>query len=189
MLSSLNCDGIKCGPIHAYWKSWNDKIVFPICGYKCLWFFKNLHKFDCPRAQLANKHHMVGFKFEGLSALSGTSIIVVFFSFTHSFQTCFNYRLLIILGVVLLVSSSWLVRLLPRRLRRFVRSGVDRNFGVRQSGSIRIREATPSTVIQAATLHHLMASPSKEKAWRWRFSFLASPIVIGNPGCTEHSAY
>ncbi|EXC57040.1 hypothetical protein L484_000784 [Morus notabilis] len=72
--------------------------------------------------------------------------------------------LLIILGVVLLVSSSWLVRLLPRRLRRFVQSGIDRNFGVRQSGSIRIREANPSTVIQAATLHHLMASPSKEKA-------------------------
>lgn len=72
--------------------------------------------------------------------------------------------LLIILGVVLLVSSSRLARLLPRQLRRLVQSGVDRNFGVRQTGSIRVRESNPSTVIQAATLHHLMASPSKEKA-------------------------
>lgn len=72
--------------------------------------------------------------------------------------------LLIIVGVVLLVSSSRLARLLPRRLRRLVQSGVDRNFGVRQTGSIRVRESNPSTVIQAATLHHLMASPSKEKA-------------------------
>lgn len=72
--------------------------------------------------------------------------------------------LLIILGVVLLVSSSRLARLLPHRLRRLVQRGVDRNFGVRQTGSIRVRESNPSTVIQAATLHHLMASPSKEKA-------------------------
>lgn len=82
----------------------------------------------------------------------------------YSLQTCVDYRLLIILGVVLLVSSSRLARLLPRQLRRLVQSGVDRNFGVRQTGSIRVRESNPSTVIQAATLHHLMASPSKEKA-------------------------
>ncbi|PON96001.1 Magnesium transporter NIPA [Trema orientale] len=73
--------------------------------------------------------------------------------------------LLIILGVILLVSSTRLVRLLPRRLRRYVQSGVDRNFGARQSGSTRGRDPNPSTVIQAATLHHLIASSSsKEKA-------------------------
>ncbi|XP_062097633.1 probable magnesium transporter NIPA9 [Humulus lupulus] len=73
--------------------------------------------------------------------------------------------LLIILGVMLLVSSTRVLRLLPRRLRRYVQSGADRNFGARQSGSNRGRDSNPSTVIQAATLHHLMASSSaKEKA-------------------------
>ncbi|KAF3447551.1 hypothetical protein FNV43_RR12737 [Rhamnella rubrinervis] len=73
--------------------------------------------------------------------------------------------LLIIVGVVLLVSSTRLVRLLPQPLRRIVASGggLDRNYTVRQTGSIRSREPSPSTVIQAATLHHLI-STSKEKA-------------------------
>ncbi|XP_048331883.1 probable magnesium transporter NIPA9 isoform X2 [Ziziphus jujuba] len=72
--------------------------------------------------------------------------------------------LLIIVGVILLVSSTRLVRLLPKPLRHFVASGVDRNFVVRQSGSTRSRDPSPSTVIQAATLHHLISNPSKEKA-------------------------
>ncbi|KAM6559280.1 probable magnesium transporter NIPA9 [Cannabis sativa] len=74
--------------------------------------------------------------------------------------------LLIIVGVMLLVSSTRVLRLLPRRLRRAVQSGSDRSFGARQSGSVRgSRDPNPSTVIQAATLHHLIASSSaKEKA-------------------------
>ncbi|KAL5559461.1 hypothetical protein UlMin_035672 [Ulmus minor] len=70
---------------------------------------------------------------------------------------------LIIIGVVMLVSSTRLLRLLPKRLRHYVQNGVDRNFGGRQPGSIRVRDSNPSTVIQAATLHHLK-SPPKEKA-------------------------
>lgn len=73
--------------------------------------------------------------------------------------------LLIIIGVVLLVSSTRLVRHLPRPLRFF--SGVERNFGLKRSGSLRARggdSGNPSAVIQAATLHHLLSSPPpKEK--------------------------
>ncbi|PSR91328.1 Magnesium transporter like [Actinidia chinensis var. chinensis] len=73
--------------------------------------------------------------------------------------------LFIILGVVLLVTSTRLVRYLPRSLRRFMQGGAaDRNFGLRRHGSVHARDSSPSAVIQAATLHHLMSSPSKEKA-------------------------
>uniref|UniRef100_A0A803QTL9 Uncharacterized protein n=1 Tax=Cannabis sativa TaxID=3483 RepID=A0A803QTL9_CANSA len=86
--------------------------------------------------------------------------------FWLKFQKFFHCRLLIIVGVMLLVSSTRVLRLLPRRLRRAVQSGSDRSFGARQSGSTRgSRDPNPSTVIQAATLHHLIASSSaKEKA-------------------------
>ncbi|KAF5936076.1 hypothetical protein HYC85_027205 [Camellia sinensis] len=71
----------------------------------------------------------------------------------------------IILGVVLLVTSTRLVRYLPRPLRRIVQSSVDRNLGLRRHGSLHARDPTsPSAIIQATTLHHLMSSPSKEKA-------------------------
>uniref|UniRef100_A0A2N9HHW6 Probable magnesium transporter n=1 Tax=Fagus sylvatica TaxID=28930 RepID=A0A2N9HHW6_FAGSY len=74
---------------------------------------------------------------------------------------------LIIMGVILLVSSTRLLRHLPWPLRHFIRSGVDRNFSLRRSGSgsgsVRARDTNPSAVIQAATLHHLISSPSKEK--------------------------
>ncbi|GER35404.1 hypothetical protein STAS_11677, partial [Striga asiatica] len=68
--------------------------------------------------------------------------------------------LFIIVGVILLVTSTRLVRYLPRPWRRFVRSGVER----RQSSSIRTRETNPSAVIQTSTLHHLLSSPSKSKS-------------------------
>ncbi|KAJ7966408.1 Protein of unknown function (DUF803) [Quillaja saponaria] len=71
--------------------------------------------------------------------------------------------LLIVIGVILLVSSTRLVRLFPWPLRHFIRSNVDKNFGSRRSSSARIKESNPSAVIQAATLHHLVSS-SKEKA-------------------------
>ncbi|GMY28896.1 probable magnesium transporter NIPA9 [Fagus crenata] len=74
---------------------------------------------------------------------------------------------LIIMGVILLVSSTRLLRHLPWPLRHFIQSGVDRNFSLRRSGSgsgsVRARDTNPSAVIQAATLHHLISSPSKEK--------------------------
>jgi len=71
--------------------------------------------------------------------------------------------LLIIIGVILLVSSTRVLRHLPRPLKHFIKSGVDRNFSFRRSGSVRVRDTNPSAVIQAATLHHLISSP-KEKA-------------------------
>lgn len=70
----------------------------------------------------------------------------------------------IVLGVILLVASTQLVRSLPRSWLRVLRSGVDNNIGLRQSVSIRSRDTSPSTVIQASTLHHLIATPSKAKA-------------------------
>ncbi|KAF5444755.1 hypothetical protein F2P56_033861 [Juglans regia] len=72
--------------------------------------------------------------------------------------------LLIIIGVILLVCSSRLVRYLPWPLQNFIPSGVERSFSARRSGSVRIRDISPSAVIQAATLHHLISSPPKEKA-------------------------
>ncbi|KAK6161980.1 hypothetical protein DH2020_001821 [Rehmannia glutinosa] len=68
--------------------------------------------------------------------------------------------LFIILGVILLVTSTRLVRHLPRPWRRFARSGVER----RQPGLARARDTNPSAVIQASTLHHLISSPSKSKS-------------------------
>ncbi|MCD7469882.1 hypothetical protein HAX54_009293 [Datura stramonium] len=70
----------------------------------------------------------------------------------------------IILGVILLVASTRLVRSLPRSWRRVLRSGVDKNIGLRQSVPTRSRDTSPSAVIQASTLHHLIATPSKSKA-------------------------
>ncbi|KAF3657317.1 putative magnesium transporter NIPA9 [Capsicum annuum] len=70
----------------------------------------------------------------------------------------------IILGVILLVASTRLVRSLPRSWRRVLRSGVDKNMGLRQSVPTRSRDTSPSAVIQASTLHHLIATPSKAKA-------------------------
>ncbi|XP_059455628.1 probable magnesium transporter NIPA9 [Corylus avellana] len=72
--------------------------------------------------------------------------------------------LLIIIGVILLVSSTRLLRHLPRPLQHFIQSGVGRNFSLRRSGSVRVRDTNPSAVIQAATLHHLISSSPKEKA-------------------------
>ncbi|KAG9455649.1 hypothetical protein H6P81_000157 [Aristolochia fimbriata] len=69
--------------------------------------------------------------------------------------------LLIVVGVILLVCSARLVSLLPRPWRRMLNKGSERN--LRRSGSVRSRDANPSTVIQANTLHHLITSPSKEK--------------------------
>ena len=87
----------------------------------------------------------------------------------HMFITFLYCRFLIIMGVILLVSSTRLLRHLPWPLRHFIQSGVDRNFSLRRSGSgsgsVRARDTNPSAVIQAATLHHLISSPSKEKPW------------------------
>lgn len=76
----------------------------------------------------------------------------------------FVYRMCIIVGVILLVASTRLARSLPRSWIHVVRSGVDKNIGVRQSVATRSRDTSPSTVIQASTLHHLIATPSKAKA-------------------------
>ena len=72
-------------------------------------------------------------------------------------------RLFIVAGVILLVSSTWLLRHLP--LRHFIRVNADRNFSLSRSASLRFKDSNPTTVIHAATLHHLISSPSKEKAW------------------------
>ncbi|XVF48692.1 hypothetical protein PTKIN_Ptkin03bG0210200 [Pterospermum kingtungense] len=72
--------------------------------------------------------------------------------------------LFIMMGVILLVSSTRLMRHLPWPLRKLIPSGVDRNFNLRRSGSHRVKDPSPSAVIQAATLHHLIPTPAKEKA-------------------------
>lgn len=64
--------------------------------------------------------------------------------------------LLIIVGVILLVSSSRLVRHLPWQLKQL--RVVDK-----RAGSIRGRDPNPSAVIHTTTLHNLLASSSKEK--------------------------
>ncbi|KAF5726150.1 magnesium transporter NIPA9 [Tripterygium wilfordii] len=71
--------------------------------------------------------------------------------------------LLILIGVILLVSSSRLVRYLPWRLRHFIHGGVDKNFNARRSGSTFGKESNPSAVIPTTTLHSLITS-AKEKA-------------------------
>nr|KYP58733.1 hypothetical protein KK1_014154 [Cajanus cajan] len=71
--------------------------------------------------------------------------------------------LLIIVGVILLVGSTRLVRFLSCSSRR-KRSNVDKNYGPRRTTSSRVREPSPSVVIQAATLNPLLSSSSKEKA-------------------------
>ncbi|KAL6985547.1 hypothetical protein U1Q18_018923 [Sarracenia purpurea var. burkii] len=72
--------------------------------------------------------------------------------------------LFIIIGVLLLVTSTRLVRYIPRPLRRFMQGGVERNFGIKRHGSLHARDSSPSAVIQATTLQNLMSFPSKEKA-------------------------
>ncbi|PKI36204.1 hypothetical protein CRG98_043400 [Punica granatum] len=73
--------------------------------------------------------------------------------------------LLIMVGVILLVSSTRLIRLLPRPFRQLTRTGTGRNSNLRRSASaIPSRDSSPSAVIQAATLHHLISSAAKEKA-------------------------
>uniref|UniRef100_A0A6N2L1H5 Probable magnesium transporter n=1 Tax=Salix viminalis TaxID=40686 RepID=A0A6N2L1H5_SALVM len=72
--------------------------------------------------------------------------------------------LLIVVGVILLVSSTWLLRHLPQPFRHFKRSSADRNLSLIRTGSLRLRDPNPTAVIHAATLHHLISSPSKEKA-------------------------
>ncbi|RWW84386.1 hypothetical protein BHE74_00007010 [Ensete ventricosum] len=73
-------------------------------------------------------------------------------------------RLFIILGVILLVSSTRLMALLPRPMRRHLKSNLEKNQTLRRSGSVRAKDPSPSAVIQASTLHHLVTSPAKEKA-------------------------
>lgn len=68
------------------------------------------------------------------------------------------------MGVILLVGSTRLVRFLSFPSQR-KRSNAEKNYGSRRSStSSRGREPSPSAVIQAATLNHLLSSSSKEKA-------------------------
>ncbi|XVF89062.1 hypothetical protein PTKIN_Ptkin19aG0100900 [Pterospermum kingtungense] len=72
--------------------------------------------------------------------------------------------LFIMMGVILLVSSTRLMQHLPWPLQNLIPTGVDRNFNPRRSGSHRVKDPSPSAVIQAPTLHHLIPTPAKEKA-------------------------
>ncbi|KAL9269707.1 putative magnesium transporter NIPA9 [Drosera capensis] len=71
--------------------------------------------------------------------------------------------LLIIVGVILLVSSSRLVTYLPWLARRSARGGHGKNLNLKQSASSSSRDNNPSAVIHTTTLHHLLSSPVKEK--------------------------
>lgn len=72
--------------------------------------------------------------------------------------------LFIIIGVILLVSSTRLMALLPHSLRRLLRMNPERTQNLRRTMSSRSKELSPSAVIHASTLHHLITSPAKEKA-------------------------
>ncbi|TYJ02313.1 hypothetical protein E1A91_A13G219100v1 [Gossypium mustelinum] len=72
--------------------------------------------------------------------------------------------LFIMMGVILLVSSTRLMRHIPWPLRNLIPSAVDRNFNLKRSGSLRVKDPSPSAVIPAATLRHLISTPAKEKA-------------------------
>uniref|UniRef100_A0A9I9DDK1 Probable magnesium transporter n=1 Tax=Cucumis melo TaxID=3656 RepID=A0A9I9DDK1_CUCME len=72
--------------------------------------------------------------------------------------------LLIIIGVILLVSSSRLIRRLTWLYRRFKRNGVDRNFGHRSGSGVRLRDSSPSAIIQTTTLQNLLSSKAKADA-------------------------
>ncbi|KAL4194536.1 hypothetical protein AMTRI_Chr05g69130 [Amborella trichopoda] len=71
--------------------------------------------------------------------------------------------LLIMAGVILLVSSQKLLFLAPRPLRQFLHGGSERNFGIRRSNSVRLRDPSPTTLVSISPLHHLKASPAKAK--------------------------
>ncbi|KAG8487644.1 hypothetical protein CXB51_018208 [Gossypium anomalum] len=72
--------------------------------------------------------------------------------------------LFIMMGVILLVSSTRLMRHLPWPLQNLIQSGADRNFSLRKTGSHRVKDPSPAAVIPATTLHHLIPTPAKEKA-------------------------
>ncbi|XP_056698467.1 probable magnesium transporter NIPA9 [Spinacia oleracea] len=71
--------------------------------------------------------------------------------------------LLIILGVIMLVSSTRLVRFVPWSVKRTGRGGLEKSFSGKQPGLVRTRDPNPSAVIHTNTLHHLLTSPTKEK--------------------------
>ncbi|CAM8892317.1 hypothetical protein QQ045_027171 [Rhodiola kirilowii] len=68
--------------------------------------------------------------------------------------------LFIIGGVVLLVSSTRLLRFLPRSATR---PDSEKSYSLKRSNSARAKDSNPSAVIQAATLHSLLNSPPKER--------------------------
>ncbi|KAI4376996.1 hypothetical protein MLD38_014695 [Melastoma candidum] len=73
---------------------------------------------------------------------------------------------LIIVGVVLLVGSSRIIKLLPCRFRQATHGGLSRtpaSPSLRRTVLANDVMSSPSAVIQASTLHHLLSSP-KEKA-------------------------
>lgn len=72
--------------------------------------------------------------------------------------------LLIMVGVILLVSSTRLIRYLPRPFLQLVKGGVGRNSTTRKPASGQAWDTSPSAVIQASTLQHLLSSSSKEKS-------------------------
>ncbi|KAL0910111.1 hypothetical protein M5K25_021051 [Dendrobium thyrsiflorum] len=72
--------------------------------------------------------------------------------------------LFIISGIILLFCSARVMSLLPRPLRRLLRSSKERNHNLKRSPSTRQKDSSPSAVIHASNLHHLIASsPLKEK--------------------------
>ncbi|MQL82431.1 hypothetical protein Taro_014907, partial [Colocasia esculenta] len=82
----------------------------------------------------------------------------------HSYFFLPGFRILIIVGVILLVSSARLIPLLPRSLRHFLQSSREKSHNLRRPGSVRSRDPSPGIVIQASALHPLITSPAKAKA-------------------------
>ncbi|PPR96413.1 hypothetical protein GOBAR_AA24254 [Gossypium barbadense] len=65
------------------------------------------------------------------------------------------------MGVILLVSSTRLMRRLPWPLQNLIPSRADRNFNIRKTGSHQVKDPSLAVVIPAVTLHHLIPTPAK----------------------------
>lgn len=70
----------------------------------------------------------------------------------------------IITGVILLVTSTRLIALLPKPVQKFLKSNMERSHIIRRPGSSRGKDPIQSTTIHASSLQHILTSPGKEKA-------------------------
>ncbi|KAJ3694977.1 hypothetical protein LUZ60_000354 [Juncus effusus] len=66
----------------------------------------------------------------------------------------------IILGVIMLVSSSKIISLLPKPLRKKLRKNTEMNLNIRRSGSLRVKDGTSPS----STIVNILSPATKEKS-------------------------